>query len=198
MRAHMALKYAAIKVELRQVELKNMPIELINISPKSTVPVLQLDDKKIIDESWDIVKWALLQNDPDNWLGINNQYLPEVEKLVEKNDYSFKKNLDFYKYANRFPEHSEEYYRNACEIFIGQLELMLSDKDFLLSKNMTLADIAVFPFVRQFSMVNIKHFRQSSYIRVQRWLERLINTPIFQEAFTKHPTWKTGNVEVYL
>ncbi len=94
MRAHLALKKAGLKVELREVKLSDMPEEALNISPKATVPILILPDGTVLDESWDIVKWALQQNDPDNWLGENDSFLPDAEMLIETNDFSFKNDLD--------------------------------------------------------------------------------------------------------
>ena len=124
----MALKNAGIKVELREVKLEDMPEQAIKISAKATVPILDLSEGKFIDESWEIVKWALAQNDPSNWLGKNNEYLLDAEMLIETNDFSFKEDLDHYKYANRYPEYSEQHYREACEKFIEELEEMLVDK----------------------------------------------------------------------
>ena len=154
MRAHMALKYSGLKIELREVNLKDYPDQAREISPKETVPVLQLSDGSVIDESWDIVKWALQQNDPDSWMGKDNTHLLDAEMLVETNDFSFKEDLDHYKYADRYPEHSAEHYREACEEFIEELEEMLAENNFLLSDQPSLADISVFPFVRQFSLVD--------------------------------------------
>ncbi len=186
MRAHMGLKKSGLKIELREVDLKEMPDEILKVSTKKTVPVLVLPGEIVFDESWDILKWALDQKDPDNWLGENKQFLLDAEMLVETNDFSFKNDLDLYKYADRFPEHSEEHYRHACEEFIEELEAMLSVNNSLLADQLTIADIAVFPFVRQFSLVDKSWFDQSPYTNVQQWLENLINTKLFQNIFQKH------------
>ncbi len=198
MRAHMALKYSGLKVELREVDLKNMPDEALVKSAKATVPILVLADGSIIDESWDIMKWALAQNDPDNWLDEANDNLLAAEILTETNDFSFKADLDHYKYANRYPEQSEEYYRVACEEFIEELEDMLTENKFLLTNKLTLADISVFPFVRQFSLVNKAWFNQAPYPKVQIWLETLVNSDLFQHIFQKHDVWKAGNSAIYI
>ena len=194
----MALKYAGIKAELREVELSNMPPQALAVSPNATVPVLVLPDGTVNDESWDIVKWALQQNDPDGWLGENNEYTLDAEILIETNDFSFKEDLDHYKYADRFPEHSKEHYRTACEEFIEELEDMLSENKYLLANRMTLADVGVFPFVRQFSLVDKEWFDQSPYPAVQRWLQALIDSELFQQVFQKHALWKEGAVPVYI
>ncbi len=198
MRAHMALKYSGLKVELREVDLKNMPDEALVKSAKATVPILVLADGSIIDESWDIMKWALAQNDPDNWLDEANDNLLAAEILTETNDFSFKADLDHYKYANRYPEQSEEYYRVACEEFIEELEDMLTENKFLLTNKLTLADISVFPFVRQFSLVNKEWFNQAPYPKVQIWLETLVNSDLFQHIFQKYDVWKAGNSAIYI
>lgn len=198
MRAHMALKKSGIQVELREVKLSDMPKEALEISPKATVPILVLSDGSFIDESWDIVKWALEQNDPDKWLGEEKEFLLETEMLVETNDFSFKEDLDHYKYADRHPEQSELEYRQACEEFIEELEEMLTDNRYLLSDQLTAADISVFSFVRQFSMVDKDWFDQAPYPRVQHWLEEIVSSKFFQSVFQKHELWQTGDTAVYL
>lgn len=194
----MALKYSGVKIELREVTLKDMPAELLKLSSAETVPVLQLSNETVMDESWDIVKWALSQNDSDNWLGIDSEHLLDAEILVETNDFSFKEDLDHYKYADRFPEHSEEYYRRRCEKFLEELEEALSDQSYLLSESLTLADIAVFPFVRQFSLVDKNWFDQSSYINVKQWLSKLIGSDLFENVFQKHEAWTAGDTAIYV
>ena len=198
MRAHMALKNSNIKVELREVDLSDMPQEATDISAKATVPILILPDGTFLDESWDIVKWALEQNDPDNWLGDSNKYLLDAEMLVETNDFSFKEHLDHYKYADRYQQFSQEHYRKACEEFIEELEDMLTDNEYLLASQLSLADIAVFPFIRQFSLVDKDWFDQSRYIYVQRWLNNLTTSQLFQNVFQKHELWKAGDTAVYI
>lgn len=198
MRAHMALKNSAIQVELREVDLNNMPEEALKISEHETVPILVLPDGKVIDESWDILKWALNQNDPDNWLGNDNEFLLDAEILIETNDFSFKEDLDHYKYADRFPEHPAEHYRQACEEFIEELEENLSEHQFLLADRLTLADIGVFPFIRQFSLVDKDWFDQSRYKNVKNWLNKMIDSKLFRDAFQKHKLWKTGDTAIYI
>ncbi len=197
MRAHMALKYAGIKVELREVDLNDLPPQVLMISSEATVPVLVLPDETVFTESWEILKWALEQNDPDYWFGENKKYALDAEILIESNDFSFKNDLDHYKYADRFPEQSEEHYRERCEEFIEELEDMLCENKYLLTNHLTLADIGVFPFVRQFSLVDKEWFDQSSYPNVRRWLEVLIDSELFQQVFQKHDLWKEGASAVY-
>ena len=198
MREHMALKYANLKVILRDVELSNLPQEALAVSPHATVPSLVISDSEFMDESWDIVKWAAIQNDPDNWLGVNNQYLKDAEMLIEINDFSFKEDLDHYKYADRHPEHSLEFYQQRCEEFIEELNDLLEENNFLLAEHITIADVAIFPFIRQFAMVDKEWFDSTAYHAVQHWLNTMLATEWFSEAFKKHDTWKPGNKNIYL
>ena len=194
----MALKYSEQKVILRSVELRNLPQEVLAVSPHQTVPSLVIAENKYMDESWDIVKWAIQENDPQNWLGENKKYQQAAEMLVETNDFSFKQDLDHYKYAQRHPEHSMEHYRLRCEAFIDELNEMLKESDFLLAQSITIADIAIFPFIRQFSMVDKVWFDLSPYRALQRWLAAMLDTLWFHEAFKKHDTWQPGCEDIYV
>jgi glutathione S-transferase len=194
----MALKYAGLKIILREVDLADLPAEALAVSPHATVPSLVIGENQYMDESWDIVKWAVLQNDPENWLGNNSEYLVEAEMLVETNDYSFKEDLDHYKYADRYPEHPMEYYRQRGEEFIEELNDMLEQNTFLLAEHLTIADIAVFPFIRQFAMVDLDWFNKSPYKKLQHWLDFMLATEWFGEAIRKHEIWKPGSKDVYV
>jgi glutathione S-transferase len=107
-------------------------------------------------------------------------------KLIDENDFNFKKNLDRYKYADRFPEHSKEYYRSECEIFLNLLNDKLQSNNYLMAERISLADAAIFPFVRQFSLVDEDWFLNSKYQELKKWLYNLINTQMFQEVMRKH------------
>ena len=198
MRAHMALKYAGLKIILRDVKLNDLPAEVLAVSPHATVPSLAISENEYMDESWDIVKWAVQQNDPENWLGENNEYLNEAEMLVEINDFSFKDDLDHYKYADRYPEHPMEYYRENGEEFLEELTELLQQNTFLSADHITITDIAVFPFIRQFAMVDKEWFDKSPYPELQRWLLAMLSSEWFIEAFKKHETWETGSKDIYL
>ena len=198
MRAHMALKYAGLKIILRDVKLSDLPAEVLAVSPHATVPSLAISENEYMDESWDIVKWAVQQNDPENWLGENNEYLNEAEMLVEVNDFSFKDDLDHYKYADRYPEHPMEYYRENGEEFLEELTELLQQNTFLSADHITITDIAVFPFIRQFAMVDKEWFDKSPYPELQRWLLAMLSSEWFIEAFKKHETWETGSKDIYL
>lgn len=175
-----------------------MPAQALAASPHATVPSLVLSGTEFMDESWDIVKWAMQKNDPENWSGQSSAYLKTTELLVATNDASFKQDLDHYKYADRHPQHPIEYYRQRGETFLTELNSLLEEHNFLLADTITVADIAVFPFIRQFAMVDQSWFDQAPYPELQRWLARVLKTEWFREAFMKREIWKPGNEEIYL
>ncbi|MDH5388229.1 MAG: glutathione S-transferase [Gammaproteobacteria bacterium] len=203
MRARLALKYAGVNVELREVDLNEPPEALIKISKNATVPVLHLPDGNVIDESWDIVQWAVRQNDPDLWLGENDQFLIESNMLLETNDYSFKQDLDRYKYADRYPEQPMEHYRQQGEEFLQELEDQLNQTDFLLSNAISIADIGIFPFIRQFAMVDQQWFDQAPYPKLRNWLNYFIDSDgsqphLFLAVMKKYDIWKQGDSGIFL
>lgn len=190
MRARLAIAYSLQSVQLREIILKEKPPAMLLLSPKATVPVLQTSDGEVLDESLDIMAWAISQNDPDNWLAGN---LHEMLALIDENDFEFKYWLDRYKYADRFPENTENYYRAQCEDFLTQLEQRLSISRYLFSAQISLADIAIFPFIRQFASVDNQWFQQSPYPQLQKWLSELINSQLFLSIMKKYPTWLSSN-----
>lgn len=181
MRARMALRYGGISVETREVVLGDKPRHMLAVSPKGTVPVLVLPDGKVIDESLDIMAWALAQQDPDGWLTDNRLF----QELITENDGSFKRALDQYKYATRFPEQSAEVYRQQGERFLARLEALLSEHAYLLSEKLTQADVAIFPFIRQFSMVDTDWFAETPYPHLRQWLAGLLASELFNAVMQK-------------
>lgn len=184
-------------LELREVVLKNKPQQLIEISPKATVPVLQLTNKQVIDESRDILFWAL-GNATDE---LKQQYAPqhlqlEIDQLIDENDGSFKWALDHYKYADRHEE-SEEHYREMGEVFLTKLEALLEKNRYLLANEMTLADIAIFPFVRQFAHVNKSWFEQTPYPKLINWLNELLESELFKSIMEKYKAWNTEEEDTF-
>jgi len=196
MRARLAIQAAGLQVELREVVLKNKPDELLRASPKATVPVLILPDGRVIDESRDIMLWALQQNDPELWLGDSDELLESVNSLIDCNDFEFKENLDGYKYADCYPE-SAEYYRQKGELFLQQLTERLSQHSYLLGDQISLADMAIFPFVRQFAHVDKNWFEQTVYKRLQQWLAGFLVSDCFKKIMVKSSPWQTGEKVVY-
>lgn len=185
MRARMALHYANIPVEIREVDLKNKPTHMLQASPKGTVPVMILADGQVIDQSLDIMQWALAQNDPDHWLPKDEYELVNTQNLIHQNDTEFKTWLDRYKYADRYPEHTELYYRQQAEQFLLQLESQLTKHRYLLSERLSFADIALLPFVRQFAQVDRNWFDQAQYQQLRQWLEKNIALKLFHKVMQK-------------
>ena len=182
-RARLALLQSKIKVEIREVDLSNKPVELTQISPKATVPVLVLVNGKVLDESLDIMLWALQQNDPEQWLDEELQGL--TQQLICENDVGFKSFLDKYKYSDRYPEFSREYYRQQGETFLLKLENLLNETPYLLGKNITLVDIAIMPFIRQFAGVDPGWFTKCKYQKLREWLNKQLESENFRTAMQK-------------
>jgi glutathione S-transferase len=184
-RARLALTYANIEVEQRETLLKDKPQAMLDTSPKATVPVLILKNGQVIDESLDIMLWALQQHDPKGWLAHQQQAMP----LIQSNDHQFKPCLDKYKYADRFPEQSQTFYRQQGEVFLQALEELLAQHTVLFADQPTLADFAIFPFIRQFAFVDKPWFGQSPYLKLQAWLEYHLQSNLFEKIMVKQPLW---------
>ncbi len=192
-RARLAIKVSNIEVELREVLLADKPKELLACSPKGTVPVLVLPDGTVIDESRDIMLWALTQQDPQNWLSSHFTQQDEINRLIDINDTEFKQHLDHYKYADRFPEQSMESYRQQAESFLRQLEEKLTKNQYLVANEISLADIAILPFIRQFASVDKAWFYQTEYKNLQVWLDNLLADNLFSEVMKKCSRWQPGD-----
>lgn len=192
-RARLALKYSNIPVELREVVLADKPEEMLNASPKGTVPVLILTDGTILEESLDIMNWALSHNDPDNWLVKESIDKEITRQLINSNDGPFKQHLDHYKYAIRFPQHSAEYYREQANDYLNRLNSRLKGTGYLVGDKQTLADIAIFPFIRQFAFVDKQWFDDSPYHSLHAWLESMLRMKLFTDVMQKYSKWKPGD-----
>lgn len=190
MRARLAIAASGMRVELREILLRDKPASMLEASPKGTVPVLILPDGKVIDESLDIMDWALSKSDPESWLATKD------EELITENDGDFKKNLDCYKYAQRHPE-PEEVYRARGEVFLQKLEEQLSQQAHLSGQAFSFTDAAIFPFIRQFAHVNKDWFNQSEYTHLRTWLNTNIASPLFTRIMEKFPVWKETNDAMY-
>ena len=190
MRARLGLLLAKQSVMLRDIVMNNIPSEMLAVSAKGSVPVLLFDDLSVIDESLDIMTWALKKNDPDNLLYNNepNTY-EEMIDLIHRNDGEFVEALNKYKAASRYHDVDEVSCREQCEGFISYLEQCLTKHDFFFGVTPSLADYAILPFIRQFSRVDRKWYLQAPYKNLQRWLERHYQNPIFSKAMTKYPQW---------
>ena len=181
MRARLALRYSGVAVRIIEVSLKAKPAEMLALSPKGTVPVLSVEGR-VIEESLEIMQWALAQHDPDDWL---LQGDPAVLALIAENDQVFKHHLNRYKYAERYPEQPMEHYRAEGEVFLQKLEGLLAEREYLLAEHPSLADAALAPFVRQFAHVDREWFAGTAYDRLQAWLHRFLESPLFTAVMAK-------------
>jgi glutathione S-transferase len=182
MRARMALSYAGIAYLLHDISLKDKPAGLLAVSPKGTVPVLVLPDGRVLEQSLDIMHWALQQHDPSRWLDIDHD---GSQALISENDGAFKQALDKYKYASRFPEQSAARYRSQAEVFLCKLEEALQDQPFLSGAHLSLTDVAIFPFIRQFAAVDANWFAQATYPKLQTWLQARLESSLFLGVMAK-------------
>lgn len=201
MRARIAIYKSQLPIALRDIVLSNKPEEMIVASPKATVPVLVLNEAseqiKVIDESFDIMLWALNRADPDDLLHkINPELLNEMLALINEFDVEFKVRLEAYKCAKRYHETTLIDCRIACEAYIQLLETRLIKHEFLFSTKESLADIALLPFIRQFARVERQWYLQSPYPNLQKWLNRYLQSRMFTKVMAKHPLWLESGEEV--
>jgi len=197
MRARLAILLSQQTVQLRAITMKNKPDEMLVASPKGTVPVLILNENEsnqhVIDESLDIMLWALKRNDPENLLYsqhvAHENALAEMLNIITENDTQFKPRLEKYKRAKRFHHDDEAQCRLECEPFIQRLEQRLTQHAFLMGSTPSLLDYALLPFVRQFSKVNRPLFLQEDYTHLQRWLSNHLQSRLFSKVMTQYPLW---------
>jgi glutathione S-transferase len=181
----MALHYAGITVDIVEVSLKAKPPEMLTLSSKGTVPVLSAEGR-VIDESLEIMRWALAQNDPQDWLLKDELQGPSrIAELIAENDQSFKIHLNRYKYAERYPEQPMETYRAEGSQFLHKLDQLLERRDYLLAQHPSLADVALMPFIRQFAHVDREWFAQTPYRHLQAWLQRFLDCDLFTSIMKK-------------
>ena len=182
----MALQYAAIEVQVREISLRDKPASMLRISPKGTVPVLQVENL-VLEQSIDIMRWALEQSDPDAWLSVDHDL---AQAWIAKNDGPFKRLLDQYKYPNRYPDLlPAQVLDNAVEVMLQPMESALESHPYLMGAKLSWVDIAIFPFMRQFSLVNPQQFEGLPFPKLKRWLADRLESKLFQSAMEKYPTW---------
>ena len=183
MRARMALRLARIDVEIREISLRDKPAHMLQVSPKATVPVLVLQDGTVIEQSLDIMHWALQQ------YALGDITHADTDALILENDTAFKQALDAYKYPERYPSKTQIEHRADGEVFLQKLENLLLEHPYLFSATPSLADIAIFPFVRQFAAVDAVWFEAAPYPKLQVWLNKLVESELFISVMEKQPTY---------
>ena len=195
MRGRMSLYKAGFIVELREVELKNKPKQMLEASPKGTVPILVLPDGTIIDESLDIMEWALGKNDPDGWLNANKN---DMKFLIDRNDKKFKHALDRYKYPGRYPDEDCTGSREVCTEILNDLNNRLKEHQHIMSNNIAMVDIALFPFIRQYAFVDNEWFNNLPFPHLQRWLQEHLESTIFKDIMMKFKVWSQGDQSILM
>jgi len=190
MRARMVLLHSKIQCEIREIKLSNKPKEMLAISPKGTVPVLILENGDILDESLDVMLWAIEQGNLRNLFNLGKK---EILDLIKINDGEFKDAIDRYKYSSLYPEKPMIEYRKMGELFLKKIESCLEKNKFIFGKNISLADLAIFPFVRQFCRVDIDWFNSSLFKKIKEWTLFFEGSENFIDIMRKIKPWTTGD-----
>ena len=197
MRARLAIAVSGQHCELREVVLRDKPADLRLVSPKATVPVLVDADGTVIDQSLAIMLWALRRNDPQRWLVATERgSLADALALIAECDGPFKHNLDRYKYPNRFEGADPAAHRAAGALFLTRLDGLLGTGCHLFGVRPTLADMAIAPFVRQFAQTDAAWFAAQPWRALQRWLDGLVASALWEQVMEKVPPWKPGEAGI--
>ena len=204
MRARTALIKAQQKVFIRAIKLDNKPKEMLIASPKGSVPVLVLQQKEthqalVLEESLDIMLWALKQDDPDDLLRQEDpQALPLMLSFITEFEHTFIPLFESYSCAKRYHNDNLNQCRQACEDYLISLEERLAKHAFLFSENESLVDIALFPFMRKFAKVEKQRFRQSPYPNLRNWLNGYLQSSLFSKVMKQHELWLDDRKDCYL
>ena len=203
MRARMAIYKAKQPVILRDVVLSNKPAAMLASSPKGTVPVLVLGQASeghwVIEESLELMLWALANNDPGDLLHADDPgALPQMFALITRFDEEFKNCLEQYKCAKRYHEVTLGAYRALCEPYIQELEQRLARHAFLMSEQESLADIALLPFIRQFARIERQWYLQSPYVKLRQWLNGYLQSRMFTKVMIKTPLWSQNREDLIM
>ena len=187
----MAIAVGRVQIELREVVLRDKPREMLELSPKGTVPVLVLPDGTVLEESLDIMRWALNRNDAEAWLEHIDQ------DFIADNDGPFKHALDRYKYPHRYGLADGLAYRYSAGTHLETLENALVSSPYLAGSKRGFTDIATFPFVRQFAATDADWFAAQPWPELQVWLETLATSTLFTQIMTRYPQWGHGDLPTH-
>ena len=191
MRARMAIHISGQKCEIREVLLRDKPPSMLEYSAKGTVPVLILQDGKVIDESLDVIDWALNLNDPDDWQ--RSKDTKKTKELIKINDGEFKYHLDRYKYSKRYDNEDPEFHRKKCLKFIESINNELNNSEYIFDDNISYADIVLLPFIRQFRIADIEWFDSLPYNNLKKWLSSFLDSYLLNSIMKKYVLWKEGD-----
>jgi len=197
MRARLALQVSGQICELREVVLARKPAALLEASPKATVPVLVHSHGGVLDQSLDIMLWALRRHDPEQWLGASGAPWQTLLNWVARCDGDFKFHLDRYKYPNRFGLESSTESRTQGAVFLNDLNEQLLKQAYLAGEHFSLADAALAPFVRQFAHTDPAWFASQAWAPLQRWLGEFEASQAFQQVMQRFEAWQPGQAPVY-
>jgi len=189
MRARLALQAAAQTVEHREIALKNKPADMLRVSPKGTVPVLVLADGAVLEQSLDIMRWALERHDPHAWLEGDGASRQDAWDLVAQNDGEFKFHLDRYKYPHRYSLADGLAHRELARGFLNHVQDRLARHAFLAGARFGLADAAIAPFVRQFAHTDPVWFAAQAWSNLAQWLQDFEASAAFAQVMQKQPVW---------
>ena len=189
MRARLALRVAGQTVEHREIELKHKPAAMLQASPKGTVPVLVLMDGSVLEQSLDIMRWALKRHDPEAWLPTDEASRQDVWALIAQNDGDFKFHLDRYKYPHRYELADGFEHRAQASVFLKTLAQRLAANAYLSGPRFGIADAAILPFVRQFAHTEKAWFAQQNWPALAQWLAAFEASAAFAQVMEKHPVW---------
>ena len=194
MRARLILKKCDVKVRLREVGLKDKPKELLEVSPKATVPVLILPDQ-ILDQSMDIILWALSVSDSHNIMGSWNADKAASAQFLESLDDDFKHHLDRYKYSARFEAKDKNFHRDLAMLWIANIEVKLSEMPYLSGKKIGIFDYICLPFIRQFRIADPDWFDSQKLPYLHKSLSQFVESDLFKQVMQKMPIWKKTGIE---
>ena len=187
----MAIHISGQKCELREVLLRDKPPSMLEYSAKGTVPVLILQDGNVIDESLDVIDWALNLNDPDDWQ--RSKDTKKTKELIKINDGEFKYHLDRYKYSKRYDNEDPEFHRKKCLKFIESINNELNNSKYIFDDNISYADIVVLPFIRQFRIADIEWFDSLPYDNLKKWLSSFLDSSLLNSIMKKYDLWQEGD-----
>ena len=191
MRARMAIHISSQKCEIREVLLRDKPPSMLEYSSKGTVPVLVLQSGEVIDESLDVIDWALNLNDPYNWQRSKDN--EKTKELIKINDGEFKHHLDRYKYSKRYDNEDPEFHRKKCLSFIEKVNSDLQNSKYIFDDAISYIDISLLPFIRQFRIADNEWFDELPYENVKSWLSNFLNSELLESIMSKHDLWKEGD-----
>ena len=199
MRARIAIKLCGLECEIRETSLKLKSKEFLKLSPKGTVPVLVLPGNKIIEESIDIVHWAISTNDPFNLKLENPNIYNRDIQLIKIFDNEFKYHLDRYKYDNRYKDVNKEEHKYKARDLLVNLNNVLNKKEWLNGDKISISDISILPFVRQYRIADIKWFdNQLELPNINRWLDNFLNSKILHDVMKKYKIWEITDPKTFL